>query len=183
MFRPIVPNQLPLANGLLGSTSVPAGPGAELGVSRMAWATAAESLRRILLWLLATFALTLRFGVAGEHRIERGPPLFHPPVPGPEAVSRGQEEAHREIDRAQSTAQETDGDASVAVGSKTLCGGGRLLVASGAAVLWHQGAHRVWALPFLTVWCPSERFYEPRGRRHPTLTERAGQMIRLVGRW
>jgi DDE superfamily endonuclease len=45
------------------------------------------------------------------------------------------------------------------------------------------GADRVWALPFLTVRCPSERFYEQRGRRHQPLTERAWQMIRLVGRW
>jgi hypothetical protein len=44
-------------------------------------------------------------------------------------------------------------------------------------------AHRVWALPFLTVLCPSARFYEDRGRRHPPLTERAWQMIRLLGRW
>jgi DDE superfamily endonuclease len=44
-------------------------------------------------------------------------------------------------------------------------------------------ANRVWALPFLTVLCPSERFYAQRGRRHHTLTERAWQMIRLVGRW
>jgi hypothetical protein len=44
-------------------------------------------------------------------------------------------------------------------------------------------ANRVWALPFLTVLCPSERFYEQRGRRHQTLTERAWQMMRLVGRW
>jgi hypothetical protein len=44
-------------------------------------------------------------------------------------------------------------------------------------------AHRVWALPFMTVLCPSERFYEERGRRHQTLTERAWQMIRLVVRW
>lgn len=44
-------------------------------------------------------------------------------------------------------------------------------------------ANRVWALPFLTVLCPSERFYEQRSRRHQTLTERAWQMIRLVGRW
>jgi len=44
-------------------------------------------------------------------------------------------------------------------------------------------AHRVWALPFLTVLCPSARFYEPRGRRHQTLTERAWQMMRLVVRW
>src|SRR4029453_13552188 len=34
-------------------------------------------------------------------------------------------------------------------------------------------ADRVWALPFLTVLCPSERFYAQHGRRHQTLTERA----------
>jgi hypothetical protein len=44
-------------------------------------------------------------------------------------------------------------------------------------------ADRVWALPFLTVLCPSERFYAQRGRRHQTLTERAWQMIQLVVRW
>ena len=44
-------------------------------------------------------------------------------------------------------------------------------------------ADRVWALPFLTVLCPSERFYEHRGRRHQPWTERAWQMMRLVGRW
>jgi hypothetical protein len=44
-------------------------------------------------------------------------------------------------------------------------------------------ADRVWALPFLTVLCPSERFYAQRGRRHQPLTERAWQMIRLLGRW
>ena len=30
-------------------------------------------------------------------------------------------------------------------------------------------ANRVWALPFLTVLCPSERFYAQRGRHHQTL--------------
>jgi hypothetical protein len=44
-------------------------------------------------------------------------------------------------------------------------------------------ANRVWALPLMTVLCPSERFYEQRGRRHQTLPERAWQMIRLVVRW
>ncbi len=44
-------------------------------------------------------------------------------------------------------------------------------------------ADRIWALPFLTVLCPSERFYAQRGRRHQPLTERAWQMIRLLGRW
>ncbi len=44
-------------------------------------------------------------------------------------------------------------------------------------------ANRVWALPFMTVLCPSERFYAQRGRHHQTLLERAWQMIRLVMRW
>jgi len=44
-------------------------------------------------------------------------------------------------------------------------------------------ANRVWALPFMTVLCPSERFYEQQGRRHQTLLERAWQIIRLVRRW
>ena len=44
-------------------------------------------------------------------------------------------------------------------------------------------ANRVWALPFLTVLCPSERFYAQRGRRHHTLLERAWQIIRIVRRW
>jgi len=44
-------------------------------------------------------------------------------------------------------------------------------------------AERVWALPFLTCLCPSERYYKERGRAHQKLTERAWQMIRLVGRW
>ena len=44
-------------------------------------------------------------------------------------------------------------------------------------------ADRVWALPCLTVLCPSERFYAQRGRRHQPLTARAWQMIRLLGRW
>jgi DDE superfamily endonuclease len=44
-------------------------------------------------------------------------------------------------------------------------------------------ADRVWALPCLTVLCPSERFYAQQGRRHQTLMERAWQMMRLVVRW
>lgn len=44
-------------------------------------------------------------------------------------------------------------------------------------------AGRVWALPFLTVLCPSERFYQKRGRQHQTLIERAWQIIQTVGRW
>jgi len=41
----------------------------------------------------------------------------------------------------------------------------------------------VWGLPFLTVLCPSERYYKQRGRSHQTLTERAWQVIQLVSRW
>ena len=44
-------------------------------------------------------------------------------------------------------------------------------------------ADRVWALPFLTVLCPSERYYQARGRAHQPLLERAQQMLRLVARW
>ncbi len=44
-------------------------------------------------------------------------------------------------------------------------------------------ANRVWALPFMTVLCPSERFYEQRGRRAQSLTERAWQIMRVVSRW
>jgi hypothetical protein len=44
-------------------------------------------------------------------------------------------------------------------------------------------AARVWALPFLTVLCPSERFYQLRHRAGQTLIERAWQIIQLVRRW
>lgn len=42
---------------------------------------------------------------------------------------------------------------------------------------------RVWALPFLTCWCPSQRYDEQRGRAHRKLTDRARQMLWLVARW
>ena len=44
-------------------------------------------------------------------------------------------------------------------------------------------ADRVWALPFLTVLCPSERYYHARGRTHQPLLVRAQQMLRLLARW
>jgi hypothetical protein len=44
-------------------------------------------------------------------------------------------------------------------------------------------ARRVWALPFLTVLCPSERFYQQRRRQPQTLIERGWQIIQLVKRW
>jgi hypothetical protein len=44
-------------------------------------------------------------------------------------------------------------------------------------------AQRVWALPFMTVLAPSERYYEERGRKPKKLTDRAQQMIRQLRRW
>lgn len=44
-------------------------------------------------------------------------------------------------------------------------------------------AQRVWALPFLTVLCPSERYDKERGIRHRRLTDRARQAILLIKRW
>lgn len=44
-------------------------------------------------------------------------------------------------------------------------------------------AVRVWALPFLTVLAPSERYYQAHGRRPQSLLDRAHQAVRLVRRW
>jgi hypothetical protein len=46
-------------------------------------------------------------------------------------------------------------------------------------------AARVWALPFLTALCPSERYgpYVQRGRRHKPLVERARGLLGQVRRW
>jgi hypothetical protein len=44
-------------------------------------------------------------------------------------------------------------------------------------------SHRIWALPFLTLLCPSERYYQHYRRVHRSLTERARQLLRLVRRW
>ena len=44
-------------------------------------------------------------------------------------------------------------------------------------------AHRVWALPFLTVLAPSERYNTTRGRRHKTVRDWSAQMIAQVRRW
>lgn len=44
-------------------------------------------------------------------------------------------------------------------------------------------AERVWALPVLTCLCPSEHYYEERGRPHKKLTEWARQMLLQVKRW
>lgn len=44
-------------------------------------------------------------------------------------------------------------------------------------------AQRVWALPFLTVLAPSERYYAQRGRAPKKITDWARQMVRQVRRW
>lgn len=44
-------------------------------------------------------------------------------------------------------------------------------------------AERIWALPFLTVLAPSERYHEQAGRRHKTITDWARQMIFQLRRW
>jgi hypothetical protein len=44
-------------------------------------------------------------------------------------------------------------------------------------------AKRVWALPFLTVLAPSERYHQERGQRHKKLTDWARQLLLMVRRW
>lgn len=44
-------------------------------------------------------------------------------------------------------------------------------------------ARRVWALPFLTVLCPSERYHAERRRRHKKLTDFARQSLMQLRRW
>jgi hypothetical protein len=44
-------------------------------------------------------------------------------------------------------------------------------------------AKRVWALPFLTVLAPSERYYENKTRGHKKLTDWARQVLLQVRRW
>lgn len=44
-------------------------------------------------------------------------------------------------------------------------------------------AKRIWALPFLTVLAPSERYYESSPRRHKKLTDWARQMGMQMRRW
>ena len=44
-------------------------------------------------------------------------------------------------------------------------------------------ARRVWALPFLSVLAPSERYSAKRGKRHKKITDWARQTLLLVRRW
>ncbi len=42
---------------------------------------------------------------------------------------------------------------------------------------------RVWALPFLTMLAPSERYYEKKGRAPKKLTDWLRHALRQVRRW
>lgn len=44
-------------------------------------------------------------------------------------------------------------------------------------------AGRTWALPFLTVLCPSERYHQEQGKKHKKLTDWARQMALQLSRW
>jgi hypothetical protein len=44
-------------------------------------------------------------------------------------------------------------------------------------------ASRVWALPFLSVLAPSERYAARLGKRHKKITEWAWQMLLVLRRW
>jgi DDE superfamily endonuclease len=44
-------------------------------------------------------------------------------------------------------------------------------------------ARRVWALPFLSVLAPSERYSARRGKRHKKITDWARQSLLVVRRW
>jgi hypothetical protein len=44
-------------------------------------------------------------------------------------------------------------------------------------------ANRIWALPFLTVLAPSERFHQKKGKRHKKITDWGRQMIYQLRRW
>jgi hypothetical protein len=44
-------------------------------------------------------------------------------------------------------------------------------------------AERIWALPFLTVLAPSERYHQEREQRHKSLIDWARQMLKQVRRW
>lgn len=44
-------------------------------------------------------------------------------------------------------------------------------------------ANRIWALPFLTVLAPSERYNEQQSKKHKKLTDWARQMILQLKRW
>jgi hypothetical protein len=44
-------------------------------------------------------------------------------------------------------------------------------------------AQRIWALPFMSVLAPSERYYQQRERHPQTLLQRSAQMLKVLRRW
>jgi hypothetical protein len=125
-------------------------------LNRDRWSALAAS-RRLLALLVAAFAPTgpLVFGI--DDTIER---------------RRGEKIAAKGIYR--DPVRSSHSHFVKASGLRWLCT--MLLV----EVSW---AAQVWALPFLTVLCPSERYYQQRRRPGQTLIQRAWQMIQLVRRW
>lgn len=49
-----------------------------------------------------------------------------------------------------------------------------------APISW---AERIWALPFLSVLCPSQRYHQQQGKRHKKLTDWARQIALQLSRW
>jgi hypothetical protein len=53
-------------------------------------------------------------------------------------------------------------------------------------LLWHFSGlflTRVWALPFVSILAPSERYHHEQGKTHKVLTDWARQMFKQVRRW
>jgi hypothetical protein len=46
-----------------------------------------------------------------------------------------------------------------------------------------EWADRIWAMPFLTVLAPSERYAKEQGKQHKKITDWARQMLFQVKRW
>ena len=66
------------------------------------------------------------------------------------------------------------------------CSGLRWMCPGGEPMMLLTPIHwtkRVWALPFLTVLAPSERYNEQKGRRHKKITDWARQIILQIKRW
>jgi DDE superfamily endonuclease len=125
-------------------------------LNRAAWSSLAVS-RVLLGLLLAAFAPTGPVVVGVDETLER---------------RRGAKIAAKGIYRA--AARSSKSHFVKASGLRWVCT--MLLV----PIPWAQ---RVWALPFLTVLAPSERYHAERGQRHKAVTDWARQMIVLLRRW
>ena len=125
-------------------------------LNRAKWSTLAGS-RRLLLALLETFLPSGPLILGLDDTIER---------------RRGDKIAAKGIYR--DPVRSSHGHFVKASGLRWLCL--MLLV----PIPW---AGRVWALPFLSVLSPSQRYYQRRRRQPKKLTDRARQMLMLVKRW